>query len=100
MNAPALVQACLEADFNAATQTCAAPFWTYAPTSIPVLTIADAQQILVLDHGSIIECGTHTALLAANGAYAQMWQRQQVRQDASLDSPLDGASDPEQMAII
>ena len=45
MSAPALVQACLEADFNAATQTCAAPFWTYAPTSIPVLTIADAQQI-------------------------------------------------------
>ncbi|MGV8898926.1 MAG: ABCB family ABC transporter ATP-binding protein/permease [Burkholderiaceae bacterium] len=63
-------------------------------------TIADAQQILVLDHGRIIERGTHTALLAANGAYAQMWQRQQARQDASLDSPLGGASDPEQLAII
>lgn len=63
-------------------------------------TIADAQQILVLDHGRIIERGTHTALLAANGAYAQMWQRQQARQDASLDSPLDAASDSERMAII
>ena len=63
-------------------------------------TIADAQQILVLDHGRIIERGTHTALLAANGAYAQMWQRQQAGQDASLDSPLDAASDSEQMAII
>ncbi|MGV8893423.1 MAG: ABCB family ABC transporter ATP-binding protein/permease [Burkholderiaceae bacterium] len=63
-------------------------------------TIADAQQILVLDHGRIIERGTHTALLAADGAYAQMWQRQQARRDASLDSPLGGASDPEQMAII
>ena len=63
-------------------------------------TIADAQQILVLDHGRIIERGTHTALLAANGAYAQMWQRQQAGQDESLDSPLDAASDSERMAII
>ncbi|NMM26363.1 MAG: ABC transporter ATP-binding protein/permease [Glaciimonas sp.] len=59
-------------------------------------TIADAQQILVLDHGRIIERGTHTALLAADGAYAQMWQRQQARQDALLDSPPDRA----QMAVI
>ncbi|NMM36559.1 MAG: ABC transporter ATP-binding protein/permease [Glaciimonas sp.] len=63
-------------------------------------TIADAQQILVLDHGRIIERGTHTALLAADGAYAQMWQRQQARQDELLDSSPVGASDPEQMAII
>ncbi len=65
-------------------------------------TIADAQQILVLDHGRIIERGTHTALLATNGAYAQMWQRQQAHQDELLDSPspAQGASDPEQMAII
>ncbi|MDP3842849.1 MAG: ABC transporter ATP-binding protein/permease [Oxalobacteraceae bacterium] len=59
-------------------------------------TIADAQQILVLDHGRIIERGTHTALLAADGAYAQMWQRQQARQDELL------ASSPEhaQMAAV
>lgn len=44
-------------------------------------TIADAAQILVLDHGRIIERGTHPSLLAAGGAYAQMWQRQQVRPD-------------------
>ncbi|QRX83918.1 ABC transporter ATP-binding protein/permease [Glaciimonas sp. PAMC28666] len=41
-------------------------------------TIADAEQILVLDHGRIIERGTHGQLLAANGAYAQMWARQQA----------------------
>ncbi|MDP5008522.1 MAG: ABC transporter ATP-binding protein/permease [Glaciimonas sp.] len=41
-------------------------------------TIADAQQILVLDHGRIIERGTHTQLLVADGAYAQMWARQQA----------------------
>ena len=44
-------------------------------------TIADAAQILVLDHGRIIERGTHASLLAANGAYAQMWERQQARSD-------------------
>ena len=46
-------------------------------------TIADAAQILVLDHGRIIERGTHTSLLAADGAYAQMWARQQARTDES-----------------
>ncbi|HWW99203.1 ABC transporter ATP-binding protein/permease [Collimonas sp.] len=41
-------------------------------------TIADAAQILVLDHGRIVERGTHAQLLAADGAYAQMWLRQQA----------------------
>lgn len=44
-------------------------------------TVADAEQILVLDHGRIVERGTHPALLAADGLYAQMWQRQQARND-------------------
>ena len=50
-------------------------------------TVADAQQILVLDHGRIVERGTHQSLLAANGLYAQMWDRQQARQDEALASP-------------
>jgi ABC-type transport system involved in Fe-S cluster assembly fused permease/ATPase subunit len=41
-------------------------------------TIADADQILVQDHGRIVERGTHAALLARNGVYAQMWARQQA----------------------
>jgi ABC-type transport system involved in Fe-S cluster assembly fused permease/ATPase subunit len=49
-------------------------------------TVADAQQILVLDHGRIVERGTHYALLAAHGLYAQMWERQQARQDEELAS--------------
>jgi ABC-type transport system involved in Fe-S cluster assembly fused permease/ATPase subunit len=44
-------------------------------------TIADAAQILVLEHGRIVERGKHGQLLAANGTYAQMWARQQARQD-------------------
>ncbi|MFL6660160.1 MAG: ABCB family ABC transporter ATP-binding protein/permease [Massilia sp.] len=52
-------------------------------------TVADAQQILVLDHGRIVERGTHQLLLAANGLYAQMWERQQARQDEELASPVE-----------
>ena len=47
-------------------------------------TIADAHQILVMDHGRIVERGTHSELLALQGAYAQMWERQQARQTEVL----------------
>ena len=40
-------------------------------------TIIDAEQILVMDKGRIIERGRHHELVAAGGAYAQMWERQQ-----------------------
>lgn len=40
-------------------------------------TIVHADQILVVDHGEIIEQGTHESLLAKQGTYAQMWQMQQ-----------------------
>jgi ABC-type transport system involved in Fe-S cluster assembly fused permease/ATPase subunit len=56
-------------------------------------TVADAEQILVLDHGRIVERGTHQSLLAADGLYAQMWERQQARpDDDALASPLELAS--------
>ncbi|HAT30034.1 MAG TPA: metal ABC transporter permease, partial [Janthinobacterium sp.] len=54
-------------------------------------TVADAEQILVLEHGRIVERGTHPALLAANGLYAQMWQRQQARQEEEADRETSGA---------
>jgi ATP-binding cassette subfamily B protein len=40
-------------------------------------TVVDAHEILVLQAGRIVERGTHSALLAANGHYAQMWALQQ-----------------------
>ena len=40
-------------------------------------TVVDADEILVLDSGRIVERGGHAALLAAGGIYADMWRRQQ-----------------------
>lgn len=54
-------------------------------------TIADAAQILVLEHGRIIERGTHAHLLMEGGAYAQMWARQQAGQEEPSSLPADDA---------
>jgi ATP-binding cassette subfamily B protein len=43
-------------------------------------TIMDADQILVMEHGQIVERGTHGELLAQGGAYANMWALQQQEQ--------------------
>ena len=40
-------------------------------------TVVDAHEILVLEHGTITERGTHAQLLAAGGRYASMWAMQQ-----------------------
>ena len=40
-------------------------------------TVVDANEILVLEGGCIVERGNHTALLAAEGRYASMWRLQQ-----------------------
>jgi ATP-binding cassette subfamily B protein len=50
-------------------------------------TIVDADEILVLDHGRIIERGTHMALLAANGSYARMWRLQQDERREETSPP-------------
>jgi subfamily B ATP-binding cassette protein MsbA len=39
-------------------------------------TIRSADQILVLEHGRIVERGTHTELLALNGRYRELYDRQ------------------------
>ncbi|MBV8739729.1 MAG: ABC transporter ATP-binding protein/permease [Alphaproteobacteria bacterium] len=51
-------------------------------------TIIDAEEILVLDHGRIVERGDHSALMRRDGVYAAMWLRQQdaARREAALAS--------------
>ena len=44
-------------------------------------TIADADAILVLEHGRLAERGTHSELLRADGLYAEMWARQAGEQE-------------------
>jgi ATP-binding cassette subfamily B protein len=39
-------------------------------------TVADADTILVLDHGRLAESGSHAELLRHGGLYAEMWERQ------------------------
>jgi ATP-binding cassette subfamily B protein len=56
-------------------------------------TIVDADEILVLDAGRVIERGRHHDLLARDGAYARMWQRQQAAAAIGIDldlASLDG----------
>lgn len=43
-------------------------------------TIADADLIIVLEAGEIAEQGTHEALIARQGKYAQMWERQSAEE--------------------
>jgi ABC-type transport system involved in Fe-S cluster assembly fused permease/ATPase subunit len=46
-------------------------------------TIIDADQIVLLEHGRVVERGTHATLLAARGGYARLWQMQQREQPES-----------------
>lgn len=50
-----------------------------------ISTIKHANQILVLDNGKVVEMGTHKSLLAQNGHYADMYQKQLLEEKLSKE---------------
>jgi ATP-binding cassette, subfamily B, heavy metal transporter len=60
-------------------------------------TVVNADEIIVLDDGIIIERGRHDDLLAQDGAYAELWRRQQaaaLREEETASDMADGVFIP------
>ncbi|MDQ8164765.1 MAG: ABC transporter ATP-binding protein [Gemmatimonadota bacterium] len=64
-------------------------------------TITSADQILVMEGGEIVERGTHAELLARNGRYRQLYDKQyQVERDQFVNPGEDFTPDPERAAAV
>ena len=49
-------------------------------------TVVHADEIVVLEAGRVVERGTHAALLARGGHYADMWRRQQAEREDAMEA--------------
>lgn len=60
-------------------------------------TVVDADKILVMEHGRIVEAGSHWELLARNGVYAHLWalQHEKRKEEANAYSAIETDVSPE-----
>ncbi|HVV91978.1 MAG TPA: ABC transporter ATP-binding protein/permease [Hyphomicrobiales bacterium] len=63
-------------------------------------TIIGADEIIVLDHGRIVERGTHAELLLRGGVFAGMWRRQQEADEARRKLAADAEVESEAEAEV
>ncbi|WP_265108512.1 ABC transporter ATP-binding protein [Halosolutus halophilus] len=54
-------------------------------------TVKDADAILVLEDGAVVERGDHETLLAADGRYAQLWRAQAGDRETAAETLVDGS---------
>ncbi|KAJ1971898.1 hypothetical protein H4R35_004990, partial [Dimargaris xerosporica] len=63
-------------------------------------TIKDADKIVVMNRGEVVEMGTHNSLLAQNGAYAQLVNSQKLKQRQATAASDDEVSSDDQLDDI
>jgi len=57
-----------------------------------ISAVRDADRILVLERGKVVESGSHDALVRADGIYARLARREQLEEELSDPSARDQAS--------